>query len=1021
MKYQSPEFILSWIDKNNNSWNLYIKIQLKNWKKKILLDKQARHDKLNLQKNRDIHISNMFIKHKSLYSNWFSNLTEDHCVFAINKKKKWKLGFTEGRSRMRKKMEPDIDQSPIIKSKLEQKDSINKGKTKKINLNINDQDHKEKTCLSYGLKNNINQTDTDKTISILQNFNNFTIEYLNETNEFKDNKNKKILQSLEHGDYVLDVYNICKINEGLLILGKNNLYFMSNYFQKSTGEITTIWDQSIKDERDLYIQLLLGRDIISKEENSPFKNKHKTKKWPFNQILSVYRRSFLFRDVGLELFFSNRKNYLIVLSIKERETVYKKLLSRLNKINYPLSNDSIINNNLINSIKSQTFITKFTSHITDIFDSYSFLRKWKNGEISNFHYLMIINTLTGRTYNDLTQYPIFPWVLADYSSEELDLTNPKSFRDFSKPMGAQNPIREFEKRFKSFQEIEDNSQPPFHYGTHYSSAMIVSSYLIRLKPFVDSYLLLQGGSFDHPDRLFYSIEKTWRSSSQENMTDVRELIPEFFYLPEFLVNSNNYNFGVKENDEIIDSVILPPWAKGDPKLFIKKHREALESDYVSRHLNEWIDLIFGFKQQGELAVKATNIFHHLSYQGAIGIIYNFGQTPKQLFQQPHPKKAYNSRNSIITKKKPYIGKFEKNINFLIQTIMFFKENDFSIKNIIYLKKLNKIIGCPSNLGGDIEFCNKENKKISRSFHKLHFKKITCGCFIEPYTLITGSDDCIIYIWHIMQKKTIEFEAKGCLRGHSKPIISIDSSQSFSIIVSGSEDGLAIEWDLNKACYIRTLERSNKPIQCISINDTNGDIATCSGTTISIWTINGDLLLRQNIQFNENDMIFSCKFYEGINDEWIECDLIFTGHRLGIVRIWNISWKTENGKSVRELVNIKTLQHYNYVKKSLLISEITALYPSGELRSLFTGDRLGNIYIWNLPDTIYKSHYLLSEKYNNCFICRIAFTIIDRKYNCHPCGAILCSNCIREHPKIKNIKLCINFLILLEILNIIYKK
>lgn len=58
------------------------------------------------------------------------------------------------------------------------------------------------------------------------------------------------------------------------------------------------------------------------------------------------------------------------------------------------------------------------------------------------------------------------------------------------------------------------------------------------------------------------------------MTDVRELIPEFFYLPEFLVNSNNYNFGVKENDEIIDSVILPPWAKGDPKLFIKKHREV---------------------------------------------------------------------------------------------------------------------------------------------------------------------------------------------------------------------------------------------------------------------------------------------------------------------------------------------------------------------------------------------------------------------------------------------------------------
>lgn len=29
---------------------------------------------------------------------------------------------------------------------------------------------------------------------------------------------------------------------------------------------------------------------------------------------------------------------------------------------------------------------------------------------------------------------------------------------------------------------------------------------------------------------------TWRLSSYESMTDVKELIPEFFYLPEFLVN-----------------------------------------------------------------------------------------------------------------------------------------------------------------------------------------------------------------------------------------------------------------------------------------------------------------------------------------------------------------------------------------------------------------------------------------------------------------------------------------------------
>lgn len=55
-------------------------------------------------------------------------------------------------------------------------------------------------------------------------------------------------------------------------------------------------------------------------------------------------------------------------------------------------------------------------------------KKWKKGLISNFEYLIHLNTLAGRSFNDLTQYPIFPFILADYSSEELDLSNPSSFR-----------------------------------------------------------------------------------------------------------------------------------------------------------------------------------------------------------------------------------------------------------------------------------------------------------------------------------------------------------------------------------------------------------------------------------------------------------------------------------------------------------------------------------------------------------------------------------------------------------------
>lgn len=73
--------------------------------------------------------------------------------------------------------------------------------------------------------------------------------------------------------------------------------------------------------------------------------------------------------------------------------------------------------------------------------------------------------------------------------------------------------------------------------------MIVCSYLVRLEPFSQHFLRLQGGHFDLADRMFHSIKEAWLSASKFNMADVKELIPEFFYLPEFLANSNNFDLG----------------------------------------------------------------------------------------------------------------------------------------------------------------------------------------------------------------------------------------------------------------------------------------------------------------------------------------------------------------------------------------------------------------------------------------------------------------------------------------------
>lgn len=45
----------------------------------------------------------------------------------------------------------------------------------------------------------------------------------------------------------------------------------------------------------------------------------------------------------------------------------------------------------------------------------------------------------------------------------------------------------------------------------------------------------------------------------------------------------------------------------------------MESDHVSEHLHEWLDLVFGFKQQGKAAQEASNVFYYLTYEGAVDL------------------------------------------------------------------------------------------------------------------------------------------------------------------------------------------------------------------------------------------------------------------------------------------------------------------------------------------------------------------------------------------------------------------
>lgn len=152
--------------------------------------------------------------------------------------------------------------------------------------------------------------------------------------------------------------------------------------------------------------------------------------------------------------------------------------------------------------------------------------------------------------------------------------------------------------------------------------------------------------------MFNSMAETWDSCLQ-NPTDLKELIPEFYVgNGEFLVNSDDLDLGHRHTGGRLNDVELPPWAK-NPRDFIRKCSKALESDYVSDHIHLWIDLIFGCKAHGERASEADNLYYYLTYEGAVDLevitdprkraaleiqIQEFGQTPKQLFSGPHPRR-----------------------------------------------------------------------------------------------------------------------------------------------------------------------------------------------------------------------------------------------------------------------------------------------------------------------------------------------------------------------------------------------
>ena len=299
------------------------------------------------------------------------------------------------------------------------------------------------------------------------------------------------------------------------------------------------------------------------------------------------------------------------------------------------------------------------------FKKKQFQKSYMKGEISNYNYILLLNKYSSRSFNDINQYLIFPFLFMNAERTRK--------RDLSEAISLNKNNSATLKKIKTNKRITG-----YHFNQHYSSGGFIYYYLVRLIPFTYSHIEFQSGKFDLPARLFNSIQNFLCFLNLTN--DNRELIPEFYYDYEFLLNLNYNDLGVLSSGDEYYQLHNVITNKNETFIkFIIELRKQLEIFDIT----PWIDMIFGFRQFDDsddhpnsfpyygyekfnefneiledilkpLEKKAEEIKHKID-------LLRFGMAPAQLFNTPHPK--------VINEIEEEISNFEKKTKLLIETII----------------------------------------------------------------------------------------------------------------------------------------------------------------------------------------------------------------------------------------------------------------------------------------------------------------------------------------------------------------
>ncbi|XP_021836164.2 protein GFS12 isoform X3 [Spinacia oleracea] len=238
--------------------------------------------------------------------------------------------------------------------------------------------------------------------------------------------------------------------------------------------------------------------------------------------------------------------------------------------------------------------------------------KWWRGDLSNFEYLLVLNRLAGRRWGDHTFHTVMPWVI-DFCvkpDEHCDV----GWRDLSKSKWR------LAKGDEQLDFTYLTSEIPHHVSDECLSELAVCSYKARRLPL--SVLRLAVRAVYEPNEYPSTMQRLYQWTPDE-------CIPEFYCDHQIFYSLHPG----------MSNLAVPSWA-GSPQEFIKLHRDALESDRVSREIHNWIDITFGYKMSGQPAVAAKNVMLPSSQPTMPRPIGR-----RQLFTQPHPVRRGNTNRS----------------------------------------------------------------------------------------------------------------------------------------------------------------------------------------------------------------------------------------------------------------------------------------------------------------------------------------------------------------------------------------